>query len=243
MFRKKRKYTAYIEKNKGKKNFLFGIAVFAFLCAAFWLIHNFAIGMFRTESAAMEPALSQGECFIASPFYFLSGSLSDESKRGDIVLIQFADEKRLSFPLNLVETVVSFVTFQQMRLFSSRDSWGSLPVVRRLLGLPGDTVYMDDFVLYIKPVSSEHFLTEFELLPDGGDYSIISSPSPENWQDSLPFSGHFDPVELKEGEFFVISDNRVAVNDSRTWGAVKAENIKGKVLFRYWPPSKIGAVR
>ena len=242
MIRKRDRY-GYSEKKSGKGNILFGIAVFVFLCVAFTLIHRFAIGMYKTQSAAMRPALLEGERFIASPFYFFSDTAADESKRGDIVLVRVADEKPLSFPRNVIEAVVSFVTFQHVRPFTAGDRWGGLPVARRLLGFPGDTIYMEDFVLYIKPAASEHFLTEFELLPDGGDYSIISSPFPENWDEPLPFSGRFDPIELKAGEYFVICDNRVAVNDSRTWGTVSAESIKGKVICRYWPPSKIGAVK
>ena len=242
MIRKKERY-GYTEKRNGKGNVLFGCAVFVFLCMAFSLIHNFAIGMYKTQSAAMRPALSEGECFIASPFYSLSDTAADESKRGDIVLVRFADMKPLSFPRNVIRAIVSFVTFQHARPFTSGDRWGGLPVVRRLLGLPGDTIYMEDFVVYIKPAASEHFLTEFELFPDGGEYSIISTPFPENWSDPLPFSGRIDPVELKAGEYFVISDNRVAINDSRTWGTVRSSNIKGKVMCRYWPPSKIGAVK
>lgn len=240
---RRRERYGYSEKKKGRGNVLFGVGVFVFLYVAFCIIHNCLIGMYKTQSAAMEPALSAGECFIASPIYFLSDNAADESKRGDIVLVRFADVKPLSFPRNLIEGIVSFVTFQKVRPFTSRDRWGGLPVVRRLLGLPGDTIYMDNFVLYIKPATSEHFLTEFELLPDGGDYSIISHPFPENWGEKLPFSGRFDPIELKAGEYFVISDNRVAVNDSRTWGAVTTDNIKGKVMSRYWPLSKIGKVK
>ena len=240
---RKRERYGYSEKKKGRGNALFVVAVFVFLLVAFSLIRNLVIGMYKTQSAAMEPALSAGECVIASPIYFLSGTASDEAKRGDIVLVSFANEKPLSFPRNVAQAVVSFVTFQKVRPFTAHDSWGGLPVARRLLGLPGDTIYMEDFVLYIKPAASEHFLTEFELLPDGGNYSIISSPFPENWHEPLPFSGRFDPIELKEGEYFVICDNRVAVNDSRTWGAVSASSIKAKVMCRYWPPSKIGAVK
>ena len=242
MFGRRDRY-GYTEKKKGKHNILFGVGVFVFLCVVSWLIQNFAIGTFRTESEAMQPALYPGERIIASPFYFLSDTVADESKRGDIVLVSFADAKPLSFPRNLIETVVAFVTFQRVRPFTGGDRWGGLPVVRRLLGLPGDTLYMDNFVLYIKPAASEHFLTEFELLPDGGNYSIISSPFPENWTEPLPFSGSFGPIELREGEYFVIGDNRVAVNDSRTWGPVGAKSVKGKVMCRYWPPSKIGAVK
>ncbi len=242
MFRKRAKYTSYYDKQRGKKNLLFAVAVFFSLFVLFYILHYFAFAMFSVKSAAMQPALLQGERFVASRFYFVSASKTDDSKRGDIVLLRLENESKLSFPFRVANAIVSFVTFQRLKPFGASELLGDLTVARRLLGFPGDTIYMEDFVLYIKPASSGHFLTEFEIVPSSIEYSIISSPFPENWHDPLPFSGNFAPIELKENEFFVIGDNRVAINDSRTWGVVASKNIKGKAIFRYWPPLKMGKI-
>ena len=97
---------------------------------------------------------------------------------------------------------------------------------------------MKDFILYIKPKNGEHFLTEFEVAEN--DYNIKIENLPENWDSSLPFSGTYPQITLQEGQYFVLCDNRIASNDSRLWGPMQVESqIKGRILMRYWPFSRV----
>ncbi|KUK13876.1 MAG: signal peptidase I [Synergistetes bacterium] len=50
-------------------------------------------------------------------------------------------------------------------------------------------------------------------------------------------------VTVPKGFFFVLGDNRPNSEDSRYWGFLPRENIKGKAVVRYWPPSRIGLIR
>ncbi len=43
------------------------------------------------------------------------------------------------------------------------------------------------------------------------------------------------PVQLEEGEYYVLGDNRSHSNDSRNWGPVPEANLRGKVWMVYWP--------
>jgi len=59
---------------------------------------------------------------------------------------------------------------------------------------------------------------------------------PLNWDKSLPFSGFYPKTVLKEGEYFLLCDNRIASDDSRMWGPVNGKNrIYGRILVKYWP--------
>ena len=40
---------------------------------------------------------------------------------------------------------------------------------------------------------------------------------------------------------WLLGDNAVASEDSRTWGPVAAESVSGRVVWRYWPPARFGA--
>jgi signal peptidase I len=49
------------------------------------------------------------------------------------------------------------------------------------------------------------------------------------------------PVRLGRDRYFVLGDNRIASCDSREWGGLARGAIIGKVVLRYWPPTRIGS--
>jgi signal peptidase I len=44
-------------------------------------------------------------------------------------------------------------------------------------------------------------------------------------------------------EVWLLGDNELLSNDSRQFGAVRAERIRGRLFWRYWPPGRMGAIR
>ncbi|MDQ0205256.1 signal peptidase I [Alkalicoccobacillus murimartini] len=92
--------------------------------------------------------------------------------------------------------------------------------IKRVIGLPGDTVRVESDVLYINDEAvDEPYLDEVK--PGPGTYT----------QD-------FDEVTVPEGHVFVMGDNRPSSLDSRRIGAVSEDQIVGKVDLRFWPLSE-----
>jgi signal peptidase I len=89
--------------------------------------------------------------------------------------------------------------------------------VKRLVGLPGDTVEIRDGQLYLN-----------------------QEPLPEPYVNGGEVGENFGPVTVNEGEYFMMGDNRLESCDSRQWGTVPRENLIGPVFARYWPVQRIG---
>lgn len=83
--------------------------------------------------------------------------------------------------------------------------------VKRVIGMPGETVEVKAGIPYVNGVVLDE------------PYLVTRDRS----------NGR--KVELGAGEYYVMGDNRSHSNDSRSWGAVPAENIRGKVWMIYWP--------
>jgi signal peptidase I len=166
--------------------------------------------------------------------------------RGDIVVLSPAPDQRNIF-LKIGDSLAAFFTAGRGALprFSDESAGDSSSqpqlYIKRVLALPGDTISMENYVLRVKPAGGgekNYTLTEFETA--NVHYELNIPQARPLWDQSLPFSGSFAPRKLGPGVYFVLSDDRSNTNDSRTWGPVPAKYIDAKVLFRYWPLTRLG---
>jgi len=94
---------------------------------------------------------------------------------------------------------------------------GDPPLIKRLIGLPGETVSFRDTYLYIDGLRLEE--------------SYLNEPCD-------PFYCPDQSWQLGEDEFFFMGDNRNHSHDSRAFGPVSRGEIVGKAVLRWWPPAK-----
>lgn len=94
-------------------------------------------------------------------------------------------------------------------------------VIKRVVGLPGDTVEIKGGQVYI----NGELLRE-DYLPDNVP-TVSRNPK-------------FDKVTLQENEYYCLGDNRNNSNDSRSFGPIPADHILGKLLVRFYPFDRIG---
>lgn len=98
-------------------------------------------------------------------------------------------------------------------------------LIKRVIGMPGDTVKVIDNKLYINDQ-----LYDEEYLSDGvvtNDFSLM-----ELGYEKIP-----------EDKYLVLGDNRENSLDSREIGLVNEKDIIGKISFRIWPLNKVGFPR
>ncbi len=217
---------SYQLKKERRRRIISFIVFFICLYVFINIVISFFIFPVRQNSLSMIPDIPEKSVVMLSP---LAGTYN----RGDIVLLNARKEPEKKFLKSQADRFVRFFTAQQLSLFEKNELPSTKPHLRRIVGLPGDTVYMRDYVLYIKPAGEKHFLTEFEIVKD--PYNVTFFVPPADWDTEIGIKGSFDEIKLGNNEYFVLADNRKASDDSRLWEAVHSEEIAAKVLLCYFP--------
>jgi signal peptidase I len=119
--------------------------------------------------------------------------------------------------------------------------------VKRVAGVGGDQVEIKSDVVFVngKPFTQS----------DSAEPCVPETEGPcSSWQETMDTGSHRifrDPVQSRDvgpfpvapGHFFVLGDHRHNSNDSRAWGTVPAELVKGRALFIWWSREPRGGVR
>jgi len=221
--------------------------VLVLACLLYLVLSSMFLVAFRVDSASMQPLLQPRDRVLVSPLpfgpriLFFAARLPAyrEPERGDVVVVHSPQYVRPGFPLSALEPLVRFFTGQRATLV--RDPTGTrVPpyLIKRVMGLPGDTVRMSGFRLSVMAPGSGAFIDEQVLVQT--PYQIAAGALPAGWKSEFPFSGELAPRLLREGEYFLLGDNRPASSDSRSWGPLRRDRIVGKVLLRYWPLPRSG---
>jgi signal peptidase I len=98
--------------------------------------------------------------------------------------------------------------------------------IKRVIGLPGETLEVRDKKVYINGRPLDEPYTHF-LQP-------VTAPSETHEVTSFDVRDRYGPVTVPPNQFFMMGDNRDNSQDSRYWGFLPRENIKGKALVIYW---------
>jgi signal peptidase I len=175
------------------------VVTIAIAVAAVLVIKEWVVNPYRIPSSSMEPTLH-----CAAPGVGCQAGSSDrvlanrfiyrfrDPERGDIVVFETPEEA--------VERCGAGGTF-----------------VKRLIGLPGDTIVQRSGILRVN-----------------------GAPLEESYVNGGPAGLDFPERTLGADEYFMMGDNRGQSCDSRQWGPVSRDDLIGPVFAVYWPPTRLG---
>ncbi|MFA5985815.1 MAG: signal peptidase I [Parcubacteria group bacterium] len=193
------------KEQESMKDFIIEVVKMFFLALVIIVpVRMFLVQPFIVRGASMEPNFHEKEYLIINEFGYKNTPINILGK--EIVTVKpHKDFDRL-------DVIVFRAPHDEKQFY-----------IKRVVGLPGETV-----------------------LVDNGDVTIINVEHPEGFTLSegayLPEgrkTNGSQKVVLKENEYYVLGDNRPASSDSRVFGPLNKDAIIGRVLLRAWPVSQI----
>jgi signal peptidase I len=167
------------------------------------IIRTFVVQAFKIPSGSMEDTLLIGDHLLVNKFIYglqipgVDGRYLTirEPQRGDIVVFEFPEDRHIP----------------------AWQFWKRRDFIKRLIGLPGDTVEIRNKQVLI---NGQPLTIPEAVFKEGA--SLVAG------RDNMP------PVKVPAGHYFMMGDNRDRSYDSRFWGFVSNDEIKGLAFIKYW---------
>lgn len=115
-----------------------------------------------------------------------------------------------------------------------------LPFIKRVIGLPGDAIRIQDGTLYRDGIAvPEPYVNEppnYDLSVAGDTIVVDGEPLDAGRADIPPKTMWQRPDRIPEGFYLVLGDNRNYSDDSHTWGFARRAQFIGRAILVLWPP-------
>lgn len=212
-------------KRKSKlREYVEAIVIAVFLAL---LIRAFVVQAFKIPSGSMIPTLLIGDHILVNKFtYGVKIPLTDnrvlmfnQPKRGDVIVFSFPKNKEQEECTSIsknISTRVSNAWSSGNPFYLFKDDCKDF--IKRVIGVGGDTIEVRNKRVYVNGVPlDEPYTIHNDLTVEGG--------GPRD---------NFGPFKVPRGSFFAMGDNRDQSYDSRFWGVVSMDEIKGRAFIMYW---------
>lgn len=169
------------------------VKTFALAIIIALVIRNYVVALYIVDGSSMQPTLADGQVLMVNNLSYKIW----EPKHGDVVVFK-----------------------QENYSASRRGNWlvGGDALVKRIIGLPGDTIYIEDGLVYVNGAPLDEAYVDYEI------------------------TGSYGPLTLPEGMLFVLGDNRHPDGslDSRRFGPIEKSDLIGRAEYVVLPkPHKV----
>ena len=194
------------------------------------VVNTLFIAAYRIPSGSMIPTLLVGDWLFVNKLVY-----GPHIPFTRINLPGYADPKR-------GEVIVFESPYQPAEVAEGRD--GTPTLVKRMVGLPGDTLFMRKGLLYVNGIAQRQGFGA----PDPSTTTGADTPDPAfDWQHKVEVKGsrfgappaqashdNWGPLVVPAAHYFRLGDNRYCSTDGRYWGPVPRENLRGRPIFVYY---------
>lgn len=172
-------------------------------------LRSYVFATTEVKQSSMQNTLYEGQRLVE----YKAGYLFSSPKRGDIVVINRGVATGIigTFESNVVEFFKSFY---------DREDVDKKRLIKRVIGVPGDTIDIHDGKVYINQKELREPYVKGITFDKGMEF----------------------PLVVPAKKYFVMGDNREVSLDSRMLGLISSGEIEGKAVFRLWPFNKIGDI-
>ena len=200
----------------------------------------FFIQAFKIPSESMQNTLLVGDnLFVNKAAYGFRIPLTNirfgefsQIKPGDIIVFRFPAKDR--------------------KQINCGDSQYGRDFVKRVIAMPGDTVEVKEGQLFVNgnkvPLQGYERYENIARVPYRPEedlemyQQVWENHELDNYY-GMYLRDNFGPVKVPENHYFGMGDNRDNSCDSRFWGPIPRENIKGKAWFIHWPFSRMRIIK
>lgn len=184
----------------------FAIILFISFVLVFGVVRPFIVEAFWIPSESMVPTLLVGDRVLVNKFIYRF----TEPERGDILVFKSVEQDGASAQIfNEPPGPFSAIT----GLLPGSDSEGQQDLIKRVVGIPGDTIQVQE-----------------------GQLIVNGEPQNEPYiSQNMPDISFFGPFTVPENRVFMMGDNRANSQDSRFFGPVPYDNIEGEAFLLFWP--------
>ena len=163
--------------------------------------------------------------FVVQAFKIPTGSMEQNLLIGDHLLVNKFVFGPAMWPIERALLPIGTIRRRDVLVFKYPEE-PDRDFIKRVIGLPGETLEVREKKVYINGAPLDepyaHYLTP---AADESQYHEVTS---------FDVRERYGPVTVPPNQYFMMGDNRDNSQDSRYWGFLPRENIKGRALIIYW---------